>query len=99
MLKILGRDNSINVRKVLWLCEELNLEYEREDWGRGFRSAQSPEYLQLNPNGQIPVVLDGDLVLWQSNSIIRYLANEPYRVCRRVNILRDYPDDKIKIYP
>lgn len=75
MLKILGRDNSINVRKVLWLCEELNLEYVREDWGRGFRSAQSPEYLQLNPNGQIPVVLDGDLVLWQSNSIIRYLAN------------------------
>lgn len=75
MLKILGRDNSINVRKVLWLCEELNLEYEREDWGRAFRSAQSPEYLQLNPNGQIPVVLDGDLVLWQSNSIIRYLAN------------------------
>ncbi|NUF85458.1 glutathione S-transferase family protein [Acinetobacter seifertii] len=75
MLKILGRDNSINVRKVLWLCEELNLEYEREDWGRGFRSAQSAEYLQLNPNGQIPVVLDGDLVLWQSNSIIRYLAN------------------------
>ncbi|PJG65191.1 glutathione S-transferase family protein [Acinetobacter seifertii] len=75
MLKILGRDNSINVRKVLWLCEELNLEYEREDWGRGFRSAQSPEYFQLNPNGQIPVVLDGDLVLWQSNSIIRYLTN------------------------
>ncbi len=36
MLKILGRDNSINVRKVLWLCEELNLEYEREDWGRAF---------------------------------------------------------------
>ncbi|MGE8550169.1 MAG: glutathione S-transferase family protein [Acinetobacter calcoaceticus] len=75
MLKILGRDNSINVRKVLWLCEELNLEYEREDWGRGVLSAQSPEFLQLNPNGQIPVVLDGDLVLWQSNSIIRYLAN------------------------
>ncbi|MDS7930555.1 glutathione S-transferase [Acinetobacter sp. V102_4] len=75
MLKILGRDNSINVRKVLWLCEELNLEYEREDWGRGVLSTQSPEFLQLNPNGQIPVVLDGDLVLWQSNSIIRYLAN------------------------
>lgn len=75
MLKILGRDNSINVRKVLWLCDELNLTYEREDWGIGFRSAQSPEFLQLNPNGQIPVILDGDLVLWQSNSIIRYLAN------------------------
>ena len=37
MLKILGRDNSINVRKVLWLCDELNLTYEREDWGIGFR--------------------------------------------------------------
>ena len=43
MLKILGRDNSINVRKVLWLCDELNLTYER-DWGIGFRSAQSPEF-------------------------------------------------------
>jgi glutathione S-transferase len=75
MLKILGRISSINVRKVLWCCDELGLAYEREDWGAGFRSAQSAEYLQWNPNGQIPVLLDGDFVLWESNSILRYLAN------------------------
>ena len=75
MLKILGRNNSINVRKVLWLCDELKLDYEREDWGIGYRSAQSLEFLQFNPNGQIPVVIDGDFILWQSNSIVRYLAN------------------------
>lgn len=76
MIKILGRDNSINVRKVLWLCDELNIAFERQDWGRGFRSTQDAEFLQLNPNATIPVVIDQDFVIWQSNSIIRYLANE-----------------------
>jgi glutathione S-transferase len=74
MLRILGRANSFNVRKVLWLCDELGLAYEREDWGRGFRPASSPEFLRLNPAGQVPVVLDGDLVLRESNTILRYLA-------------------------
>lgn len=74
MLRILGRANSFNVRKVLWLCDELELAHEREDWGRGFRPANSPEFLRLNPAGQVPVVLDGDLVLRESNTILRYLA-------------------------
>lgn len=75
MLKILGRSDSINVRKLLWLCEELNLSYEREDWGRGFRSPQEEAFITLNPNATIPILIDGDFILWQSNSIIRYLAN------------------------
>lgn len=75
MIKILGRSDSINVRKVLWLCDELNISYEREDWGRGFRSPKENEFVKLNPNATIPVLLDDDFVLWQSNSIIRYLAN------------------------
>ncbi|TCB78767.1 glutathione S-transferase family protein [Acinetobacter sp. ANC 4173] len=75
MIKILGRTDSINVRKVLWLCDELDLPYQREDWGRGFRSPQESEFLQLNPNATIPVLIDDELILWQSNSIIRYLAN------------------------
>lgn len=75
MIKILGRADSINVRKVLWLCDELNIAYEREDWGRGFQSPQAPEFVKLNPNATIPVIIDGDFVLWQSNSIIRYLSN------------------------
>ncbi len=76
MLKVLGRADSINVRKVLWLCDELNLAYEREDWGRGFQSPQADEFIALNPNATIPVLIDQDFVLWQSNSIIRYLANQ-----------------------
>lgn len=54
MLKILGRAASINVRKVLWTRDELGLAYEREDWGKGFASTRSPEFLALNPNGLVP---------------------------------------------
>jgi len=74
MLKVLGKASSINVRKVLWACAELQIPFEREDWGDGFRSTQTPEFLALNPNGLVPVIRDGDFVLWESNTIIRYLA-------------------------
>jgi len=73
-MKILGKAASINVRKVLWTCAELGLDYQREDWGAGFADPQTPEFLKLNPNGMVPVLLDGDFVLWESNSICRYLA-------------------------
>ncbi|KVC46750.1 glutathione S-transferase [Burkholderia ubonensis] len=75
MLHILGKIPSINVRKVLWLCAELDLPFEREDWGAGFRSTDDPAYLALNPHGLVPVIKDDDFVLWESNTIIRYLAN------------------------
>jgi glutathione S-transferase len=69
-LKVLGRAGSINVRKVLWTCVELGLEVEREE-----RDWRSPEFLALNPNGMMPVLLDGpDFVRWESNTICRYLA-------------------------
>jgi glutathione S-transferase len=76
MLKILGRANSINVRKVLWLCGELDIEYEREDWGRGFRSTDDPTFRAVNPIGLIPAVIDGEVVLRESNTILRYLASK-----------------------
>lgn len=75
MLKIFGKVSSINVRKVLWICADLNISFEREDWGIGFRSTDTPEFLSLNPNGLMPVIKQDDLVLWESNSIIRYLAS------------------------
>lgn len=78
-LKLLGKHTSINVRKVLWLCVELNLEIQHEDWGSGYRSTQTAEFLALNPNGMVPVLLDGDLVLWESNTICRYLAGRERR--------------------
>ncbi len=75
MLNILGKLPSINVRKVLWACAELRIPHEREDWGAGFRSTDTPAFLALNPNGLVPVIRDGDFVLWESNTILRYLAN------------------------
>ena len=65
MLRILGKASSINVRKVLWLCDEIGLPYERREEG--------PELAQ-NPNGLVPVVVDGDFVLWESHTILRYLV-------------------------
>ena len=74
MMRILGKASSINVRKVLWTATELGIPFEREDWGSGFRSTQEPEFLALNPNAMVPVLVDGDAVLWESNTISRYLA-------------------------
>lgn len=75
MLRILGRPNSFNVRKVLWACDELAIPYEREDWGRGYRTTDDPAFRALNPNGQVPVVVVDGQVMRESNSIIRYLAS------------------------
>ncbi|WP_299014308.1 glutathione S-transferase [uncultured Caulobacter sp.] len=72
--KVLGRTSSINVRKVLWTLDELDLAYEREDWGAGFASTKDPTFLALNPNALVPVLIDEHGALWESNAICRYLA-------------------------
>jgi glutathione S-transferase len=79
MLKVYGRANSINVRKVLWMLGEVGLEYQREDWGRGFRPTDDPEFRKINPVGVVPVIDDGDFRLRESNSIVRYLADRQGR--------------------
>ncbi|MBC7996186.1 MAG: glutathione S-transferase [Rhizobacter sp.] len=79
MLQILGKSPSINVRKVLWLCAELKLPYEHEEWGSGFKATQAPEFLAMNPNAMVPVIRDGNFVLWESNTICRYLAAREQR--------------------
>ena len=80
MLQVLGRPNSINVRKVLWLCTELELAYEHQPWGVPEMPLRSPEYLALNPNALVPVIRDGEFVLLESNTICRYLASKHGRV-------------------
>jgi glutathione S-transferase len=79
-LRILGKPISINVRKVLWLCDELALPFELEPWGAGYRDPDTPEFRALNPNAMVPVIVDGDAVLWESNTICRYLAGKQGRV-------------------
>jgi glutathione S-transferase len=75
MLKIIGRKTSSNVMKVLWACAEMGLDYEREDLGGPFGGNDSPEYQALNPNRLVPTMVEDDFVLWESNSIVRYLAH------------------------
>jgi len=73
-IRIWGRVNSVNVQKVLWCAEELDLAYERVDAGMQFGVNTGADYLAMNPNGKVPLLADGDYVLWESNAIIRYLA-------------------------
>ncbi|WMJ70672.1 glutathione S-transferase [Stenotrophomonas sp. 24(2023)] len=75
MLKIWGRRNSSNVRKVVWCAEELGLAYESIEVGGSFGGNRTSEYTAMNPNGLVPVIEDEGLVLWESNSIVRYLAS------------------------
>ena len=74
MLKVWGRVNSSNVMKVLWCLNELGIEFERIDAGMTFGVVNEPFYRALNPNGRVPTLEDGNLVLWESNVIVRYLS-------------------------
>lgn len=76
MIELLGRATSGNVQKVIFLLEELGLPYERKDYGRQFENTATPEYAAMNPMKKVPTLVDGDTVVWQSNTILRYLANK-----------------------
>ena len=73
-IKIWGRANSGNVKKVLVVADELGVPYERIDAGLQFGVVDTPEYRKLNPNGRVPTIEDGGYVLWESHAICRYLA-------------------------
>ncbi|MEP7062740.1 MAG: glutathione S-transferase family protein [Betaproteobacteria bacterium] len=76
MIQLLGRATSGNVQKVIFLLEELGLPYERKDFGKQFENTTTPEYAAMNPMQKVPTLVDGDTVVWQSNAILRYLANK-----------------------
>lgn len=86
MLTVWGRSSSSNVQKVLWTLEELGLPYERIDCGREYGGLDTIEFRAMNPNGLIPVLKDDSLILWESNTICRYL-------CRTREGAHLYPED------
>jgi len=92
-ITIWGRANSVNVQKVLWCLQELDLAYERIDAGMAFGKNREAEYLAMNPNGRVPTLVDGDFVLWESNSITRYLR---YWIIRLVYEQREQTEAIVK---
>ena len=75
-ITILGRDSSANVQKVMWCAAELGLDVTREDIGGAFGGNKTDDYLAMNPNGKIPVMIDGDHIMWELNAIVRYLVEQ-----------------------
>lgn len=85
MLHVWGRTSSINVRKVVWALQELDLTVQRTDAGGQFGLVRETDYLSRNPNGLVPLLEDGEVQLWESNVIVRYL-------CARYAPDRLYPE-------
>lgn len=75
-IKIWGRSTSINVQKALLAIEECGLEYEQIVIGRQFGGNKEQWYLDLNPNGVIPTIQDGDFFLWESNAVVAYICGK-----------------------
>jgi glutathione S-transferase len=74
MLKVWGRRNSFNVQKVMWLIGELELAHEHIPAGGSFGGLDAPSFRTMNPHGRLPVIADGETVVWESHAILRYLA-------------------------
>ena len=75
-IKIWGRRDSSNLQKVVWCCAELGVAFDRIDLGGKFGGNKEKPYLDLNPNGLVPTIEDGGFVLWESNTIVRYLTEK-----------------------
>jgi glutathione S-transferase len=76
MFRVYGRANSINVRKVLWMLDEVGQAYTREDWGRGYNPTSAPSFVRVSAFGVVPVIEDAGFVLRESQTIVRYLATK-----------------------
>ena len=74
MITVHGRRNSINVQKVMWTVGEIGLDHTRLDVGGAFGGNDTSAYRAMNPNGRVPVLVDGGTVVWESHSCVRYLA-------------------------
>ncbi|MGA0060647.1 MAG: glutathione S-transferase family protein, partial [Planctomycetota bacterium] len=92
MLKIWGRATSANVMKPLWVCDEMGVPYEHEEVGGSFGRTKDAAYLAMNPNSRVPTIVDDGFVLWESNAIVRYLANKHGKGSMAPSDPREYAD-------
>ena len=81
MLTIWGRRNSFNVQKVMWLASELSLDYTHIEKGGSFGGLDAADFVAMNPHRKVPVIRDGDALVWESHAILRYLAASYGRRC------------------
>ncbi|NNU80158.1 glutathione S-transferase family protein [Halovulum dunhuangense] len=93
MIVLHGRNDSTNVQKVLWLFDELGLEYERIDRGASFGGLDTPEYKALNPNSRVPTIEHDGLVMWESHAILRHYA----RLHPKAGMLPSDPADMLRV--
>jgi glutathione S-transferase len=92
MLTVYGRRTSSNVQPVIWALTELGVPHERLDYGFNFGGVDTPEYLAMNPNGRVPTLKDGDLVIWESGAILRHIAS-------RFGAAPFWPEDPVERAP
>lgn len=92
MLEVLGRATSSNVQTVMWLSAELGLDVTRHDYGGAFGGTDTAEYLAMNPMGRVPVIRDGDITMFESQAILRYLA-------AKHGATEMWPDDPVQRAP
>ncbi len=88
LLELWGRGNAYKVQKALWLLAELDLEFRHHDVGSRQGDLETPEFLALNPQARIPVLVDDEAIVWESNTVLRYLAN-------RFEARQLYPEDAL----
>ena len=93
-MELWGRKNAYNVQKALWILAELQLDYVQHDVGSSPGDLETPEFLALNPHARIPVLKDDGAIVWESNSIVRYLAARygAGTLCPETALLRSYAE-------
>lgn len=92
-MQLLGKSSSINVRKVLWTLHEVAEPFQQRAFGSPELPVNADEFLALNPAGLVPVLIDGNLILSESNSICRYLASKT----QRTDLLPLHPAARAKV--
>jgi glutathione S-transferase len=74
MITLYGRRSSCNVQKAMWVLHELGIDHEHIELGGGFGGLDTPEFLAMNPRGRVPVLRDDDVLVTESDAIVRYVA-------------------------